>query len=322
MLDNVTLDQLKMLIAVADEGSFSAAARRVRRVQSAVSHAMANLEETLGLVLWDRTTRLPTLTEHGRAVLSQARKICHDDDLLRSAAERLAGGQEAVLGLCLDQLFPTAALVALCREFAGQFPTVDLRVRVEMLSAVAAAVRSGESQLGVCAPSVDLAGLVSHHATTVRLVTVCGKAHPLAAQRGRIATEALREHVQVVVSERGPGSAPDAPDHAVLSTRTWRVADLTTKHELLRNGLGWGNLPEHLVRKDLARGRLVRIRPAAWDARGMHIALAAIHRPDQPLGPAGRWVMARLGTLCKRAMALEPGARASSSSASAAAEPS
>lgn len=305
LLDQVTLDQLRMLIAVAEEGSFSAAARRVQRVQSAVSHAMANLEESLGLVLWDRQTRVPTLTEHGRSVVQQARRICADVDQLRLTVEGLAGGQEAILSLCIDQLFPTGALVNLCREFAAQFPSVDLRVRVEMLTAVAATVRSGECHLGISSPAGDFNGLVAHHVTTVRMVTVCGRSHALAAQRGPIALETLREHVQVVVSERG---GEDAPDHAVLSPRTWRVADMTTKHELLRNGLGWGNLPEHLVRKDLSKGRLVRIRPAAWDAKGIAIGLVGIYRADDPLGPAGRWVMARLGTLCKRAMAAPPAA--------------
>ena len=101
------------------------------------------------------------------------------------------------------------------------------------------------------------------------------------------------------MSERG---GERSPDHAVLSTRTWRVADMTTKHELIRDGLGWGNLPEHIARKDLAKGRLVRIRPDAWDARGLQVPLAAAHRTDVVLGPAGRWVLARLGTLCRKAL--------------------
>lgn len=301
-LDAVTLDQLRMLIAVADEGSFSAAARRLQRVQSAVSHAMANLEAQLGLVLWDRSTRVPTLTEHGRAMLAQARRISSDVDQLRLTAESLAGGEEAVLSLCVDQLFPTAALVRLCRELTREHPKVELRVQMEMLNAVANAVRRGDCHLGISSPHADLTGLVAHHVTTVRLLTVCGRDHALAAHKGRVATDVLAEQVQIVVSERG-AQGQSGSDQAVLSPRTWRVADMTTKHELLRNGLGWGNLPEHIARKDLARGRLVRIRPAAWDSRGLQAPLVAVRVPDQPLGPAGRWVITRLATLCKQAMA-------------------
>src|SRR5690348_1472579 len=124
MLDTVTLDQLRTFVAVVDEGSFSAAARKLQRVQSAVSHAMANLEAQLGVALWDRSTRIPTLTEHGRAMLLKARRVCAEADDLRRLADGLAGGLEPSLAICVDAVFPIAALVDLCREFAREFPTV------------------------------------------------------------------------------------------------------------------------------------------------------------------------------------------------------
>ena len=68
MLDRLTLDQLRMLIAVAETGSFSAAARRLGRVQSAVSQSVQALEATLGLALFDRGERTPKLSDAGRAL--------------------------------------------------------------------------------------------------------------------------------------------------------------------------------------------------------------------------------------------------------------
>lgn len=65
MLDAITLDQLRVFIAVADTGSFSAAARHVGRAQSAVSHAIAQLENQLDLQLFERTGKAPILSEHG-----------------------------------------------------------------------------------------------------------------------------------------------------------------------------------------------------------------------------------------------------------------
>src|SRR4051812_34386317 len=62
MLETFTLDQLRALIVVIEEGSFSAAARKLHRVQSAVSTAMANLEAQLGVPLWDRSTKVARLT--------------------------------------------------------------------------------------------------------------------------------------------------------------------------------------------------------------------------------------------------------------------
>ncbi|WP_437546740.1 LysR family transcriptional regulator [Sorangium sp. So ce367] len=300
MHDSITLEQLRTFIAVADEGSFSAAARKLRRVQSAVSHAMANLESQLGIALWDRSTRIPALTEHGRVLLGAARRVCADADALSSAAQRLAGGLDPLVSLCVDAIFPLSALVDLCVEFARAYPTVELVVHTETMAAVADRVLDGTCQLGVVGPAATAQGLERQHLTSVRMVPVVGETHPLAAAdpRGtRVATEQLREHVQIVLSERGGGRSPE---QAVLSPRTWRVVDLQTKRELLCAGLGWGNLPEHMIRDDLNAGRLVRIWPAAWGDDEHVLPLAVVHRPGLVQGPAGQWVLKRLVDLCRQ----------------------
>ena len=83
MLDGVSLDQLRTFIAAADEGSFSAAGRRLRRAQSVVSQVLANLEGQLGVKLFDRSARFPVLTNQGRALLANARTVAGDVDLFR-----------------------------------------------------------------------------------------------------------------------------------------------------------------------------------------------------------------------------------------------
>jgi DNA-binding transcriptional LysR family regulator len=91
MLDGVSLDQLRTFIAAADEGSFSAAGRRLRRAQSVVSQTLANLEGQLGVKLFDRSARFPVLTEHGRALLADARAVAGNVDLFKARAKSLAG---------------------------------------------------------------------------------------------------------------------------------------------------------------------------------------------------------------------------------------
>lgn len=297
MLDPLTLDQLRVLIAVDEAGSFSAAARRLRRVQSAVSQAMANLEGQLGLVLWDRSTRVPVLTDQGRAVLAAARRVCDEADALRRLAAGMVGGVEPSVALCVDVLFPTDALVDLCRGFAGRFPEVALRVDTEAMSAVSARVLAGAATLGVVSPMGLRPGLERVVLAPVRMVPVVAATHPLARLRGKVPAARLREHVQIVLSER---TDDGVRDQGVLSPRTWRVADLHTKHALLRAGLGWGNLPEYLVRDDLRARRLALLRPEAWADDEHTLHLSAVYRPEAALGPAHRWVLENLGTLCQR----------------------
>jgi DNA-binding transcriptional LysR family regulator len=129
------------------------------------------------------------------------------------------------------------------------------------------------------------------------MIPVVSPKHPLAALKKRIATAQFAAATQIVLSE---SDDEGVADQAVLSPRTWRVGDLYTKHAMLRAGLGWGNLPEHLVRDDLKAGTLVAIRPAAWGLRQHTLHLMAIHRHDAVLGPAHRWLLATLETLCVR----------------------
>ncbi len=296
-MQDPTLDQLRVLLAVVEAGSFSAAARRLRRVQSAISQAMANLEAQLDVAIFDRSTRIPTLTDPGRAIVGGARRVCGEVDGLRQLAAGMTRGLEAAVSLCVDSIFPLPALVELCRDFAAEFPTVALRVDTQTLSAVSSRVLAGAATLGVASPAGVLPGLERSALAPIRMVPVVAAAHPLARTTGRLATARLAEHVQIVLSERDDEGVPD---QGVLSPRTWRVADLHTKHALLREGLGWGNLPAYMVADDLRAGDLVALRPEAWGDDEHTLHLAAVHRPGAALGPAHRWVLGHLARLCAR----------------------
>lgn len=304
MYDAVTLDQLRALVAVADAGSFSAAARQLRRVQSAVSTSMANLEEGLGVPIWDRSRKVATLTEAGRAVLGNARRVLAEIDGLQRLTESLSAGLETAVSLCLDAFFPLPALIELCAAFAQRFPEVELRVEHRVLSGVSESVLSGIASLGVVSSAGLLRGLEARALSAIRLVPVVAPGHPLAAVRGPIAAAHFDRSIQIVLSEAGGGTS--VADHGVLSPRTWRVGDLHTKRELLGAGLGWGNLPEFFARDDVRAGKLVVIRPEAWADDEHVLHLSAVYRTNAALGPAHRWVMEQLSQLC--AASTEPSA--------------
>lgn len=291
----VTLDHLRTFVAVVDEGSFSAAARRLRRVQSAVSQSMATFEGLLGVQVWDRSTKVVRLTDAGHALLASARAVLGQAEQLGALARDLAGGLEAGLSVCVDSLFPVEALVALARSFRAAFPSVHLRIDTETMGAVAERVRSGACDLGVVSPAAFSNGLECVAVGSVLMIPVVARAHPLAQIQGPVTTERLADEVQIVLSERGERTSPD---QAVLSRQTWRVTDLETKRALIRSGLGWGNLPEHLVTGDLAEQDLVRIAPVAWDPEQYRLTLSLAYVPASTRGPAMRWLANQLPGLC------------------------
>lgn len=149
MLDGVTLDQLRTFIAAADQGSFSAAGRKLRRAQSVVSQTLANLEGQLGVTLFNRSARYPTLTEDGRALLENARAVADQVDGFKARAKTLREGLEPELSLSIDVMYPMSELIDAVAKFHDKFPHTPLRLFVEVLGAVIEPVLLGTCQIGI-----------------------------------------------------------------------------------------------------------------------------------------------------------------------------
>ena len=295
--DALTLDQLRLFLAVVDAGGFSAAARALRRAQSAVSYGIANLERQLGTALFDRSGRKPVLTTAGQELSAEARAVCAQVDRLRARAHGIAQGVEPRLAIAVDPMFPLPALVDALREFRLKFPTVSLLLRIEALGAVAELVADGVCSVGIGAAVPRWpAGLERRPLARITMLNVAAKSHPLAAYRGPIPSSVVRDHVQIVLADRS--KLTGNYEINVYSERQWRVLDLTTKHALLRAGLGWGGMPIHVVSDDLARKRLARLHIEAAGTSEYEAVLFAIHRSAEPPGPATRWLLARLGATC------------------------
>lgn len=303
-VEALSFEQLRTLLAVADEGSFTAAARRLGHVQAAVSQSMQRLEGQLGLRLFDRSGRVPRLTARGEAVVGAARKVHAELAQLESFVAELAKGKEPELSIVVDSMFPPEALVAFTRELAESHPTVFLTLHTETLSGASALVREKRASLGIAGSDGDMSDLSFRHVVDVRMVPVVAPSHPLAELTGRgvIDDAELARHVQIVLGERGATPVAQAGREmaqAVLSPRTWRVVDLITKHQLLLGGVGWGHEPAHLVRDDLRAGRLVELRLLAWAGTEPRRSLALVQRRDGVLGPLGQWAAKRLSALCR-----------------------
>jgi DNA-binding transcriptional LysR family regulator len=285
-----TLDQLRVFLTVVEVGSFAGAARKLGRATSVISYSIANLETQLGVSLFDRkSTRKPELTEAGRTVLSEARTITNGVSGLRAKVRGLLQGLEAEIHLVLDVLLPAARVIDALKAFRAEFPTVSLRLYMEALGAVTQMVLDRTATIGVCGPlDVEVTGLERIGVGSVELIPVAAPDHPL-ARAGRNAPGAGRDHIQLVLTDRS--QLTHGQDRGVIGTQTWRLADLGSKHMLLKEGIGWGFMPEPMVREDIETGRLVRLDMREYKDGFMR--LHAIYRTDTPPGPASSWLIAR-----------------------------
>ncbi|MEH6434668.1 LysR family transcriptional regulator [Massilia sp. DD77] len=293
MLDGMSMDQLRTFIAAADEGSFSAAGRKLRRAQSVVSHTLANLELQVGFALFDRSGRYPQLTDAGRALLEDARRAADGMDAFKARARTLAQGLEAELAVAVDVMFPIATLTAAVKDFHQRFPSTPLRLYVEALGAVVQPLLDGRCRIAVIGSLPEVPQeCASEYLLGVPAVVVAAPNHPLAAIGGQVLRTEAAKHVQLVLTDRS--TLTEGRNYGVLSPQVWRLADLGAKHAFLRAGLGWGSMPLHMVEDDIASGALVRLEPEAHPLLGAGFSMHAIYLKDQPPGPAGRWFVDRL----------------------------
>jgi len=298
MLDALSLDQMRMFLTVAESGSFRAAAGKLGRVQSAVSHAIARLEDELGLALFDRSGHRPALTAEGKALLANVRDVLLRVDAMRARARGLREGVELELSLTVDVLFPPALVGAALVEMSRAYPSVAIRLAAEALGGPITALLDKRSQLAIIVgesfrdPRIAMEAL-----TSIEMIAVVAASHPLARQPGPLDAAALADHLQIVQFDRSP--LTDRRDIGVVSPRTCRVGGQDIKHAMILAGLGWGRLPGWLAAPDLASGRLVRVGTGELGRRAQLPAEAYVgHRLDEPLGPAARSLAAALTRLC------------------------
>lgn len=290
MIGSLTLDQLRVLVTIADAGSFSAAGRKLRRAQSAISQTVATLESAQGVRLFDRTGHRPRLTQVGRALVGQARVVLSSAGQFEAMTAGAREGIEPELAVAIDPLVPTAPLIESLRALRDAFPDLAISFSTEGLGGAERRLRRGDAALAFCLLlPVRPEDVIALPLLRASLVAVVAPGHPL-ARLGRAATRAdLLQHVQLVLSDP---SAPDGPSYGVVGPTVWRFVDLGRRLDFLLAGLGWCRMPQDLVAPYLAEGRLVAL-PIEDDPAHPNgpLTVYAAHMRDRALGRAGRWLL-------------------------------
>lgn len=282
-----TLEQLTALVATADTGSFSAAARRLGKAQSLVSTHVANLELDLGLTLFDRSARLPVLTASGVRMVAEARGVLAQRERFLGVARRLEAHIEPRLSLAIDEFYPEHLIGGLMQDFAHQYPSVEIEMHFPLLEDVGRMLESGQADLGViCRPQPLFPALETRPLGRVPLRLVCGQSHPLAGEAS-VTPEALRQHRQLIVATRGqPGSRLAER----VGADVWWVESHFVMLELVKHGVGWTLMSDHVIAASPARPSLVTLTAPALER---WIALELGWHASRGLGVAGSWLRDR-----------------------------
>lgn len=291
-LGSLSLDQLRMLVSVADAGSFSAAGLSLGRAQSAVSQALAKLEEMHGVEIFDRTGRRAELTQIGRALVDQARLVLASAGRFEALAANSRAGIEAELAIAIDPLVPTAPLIESLQALRFRFPELSVSFSTEGLNGGLRRLRDGTAMVALCLllPVVP-EDVIALPLRQMNLRPTVAVDHALARRTSPIAQSELESYVQLILSD--PVEAR-GPSYGLASPRHWRFVDIGRRLDFLRAGFGWCRMPEELVARDVRDGRLVHFEIEHDTAPPDGVTIYAAYPRDRVPGPAARWLLEHL----------------------------
>ena len=253
----INLDALRALDAIDRKGSFAAAAEALYKVPSALSYTMAQLEQNLGVSLFDRSKQKARLTPAGQLLLQQGRELLKAADQLQKAVQQLDSGWEAELTLALDSAVPAEPVFALISQFLQLGKLTRVALRQEVMAGGWEALSTGRADIAIGVPASQHTG--SYHLQLlgeVEFVFAVAPHHRLAQLDNVLTLADVQQETAIIVAD-------SAIDSQKLSSGLFDsrqkviVANLAQKITAQQQGLGVGFLPRHLVQQQLARGELI-----------------------------------------------------------------
>ncbi len=286
----MTLDQLIMLQAIAELSSVKAASEALHKTQPAISQGLKQLEQQLGVQIVDRSRYRLSLTEDGKRIYQQARRILNEADELKTLSQHLAAGNEASLTLAVEGTFDIPAILPALEDVQLQFPETEIHLQQEFLSGALQAVTTGQADIAISpmtpemieSSSIDAVRLSQFNLISVATEKFLAK-HPDISESLQ-----LKDAYQIVV--RDSGQLTGQTEYGVQGgQRKWYVNDFHTKKMLIMSGMGWGRVPENRINSELQSGalKILQLR----DNPGMITIQHYLLRPlKRTYGPVARYI--------------------------------
>ena len=279
-------DNVEVFLCVLDSGSFSAAARQLRRVPSAVSMTIANLEAELDLLLFDRSGREPRPTAAALTLEPQARLLVTQLKALQAHALGLTQGLESRLTLAIAPELVSASWSAPLAQLAREYPLLEVEVLAAPQADALDMLHRGRAQLALVfeRPSIDGREGFQEVGSEI-LVAVIAPEHPvLLAAGGRFSEQHLSSTRQIVVAGRDQTTIDP---RLAFSRHAWRTDNAPAALALIMEGLGWGWLPRNFAKPHVSSGTLLEI-PLENLSNGIALCVDMVWSRERPTGLAAK----------------------------------
>jgi DNA-binding transcriptional LysR family regulator len=257
-----------------------------------VSYTVRQLEEALGVELFDRGGHRAVLTPVGRALLDEGRGLLAHARRVEELASGFQGTWEPRLEIVVDGILPMQPILRALKRLADDGVPTRIQLRVEFLGGVQDRFERDEADVMLVKDYDRSATLAEHPLPAVPCVLVVAAEHAIArAGAASLSLADLQEHVELTVHDSSEQRR--FVDARIFgSPRVFYLSDFGTKKEAIAMGLGYGWMPEYLVKEELARGALVEVRYEAGSR--YELVPLLVHPRARPLGRAGRALLALL----------------------------
>ncbi|NKI34422.1 LysR family transcriptional regulator [Wenzhouxiangella sp. XN79A] len=249
----VTLDQWRALVAVVDAGSYAAAAERLHKSQSSVTHAVQRIAEQLDVVLFRREGRRAVLTEPGGVLVRRARQLLDEAGRLERLAGALAAGEPAELRLAVEIIYPTWQLLEILAEFGEMHPDTRIELHESVLGGTQELIERGDVDLAI--GSRVPPGFVGERLMDMEFLCCAAPSHPLHRLGRELTLDDLRRHRHLLV--RDTGSRRRAGVRGLEAEQRWTVSHKATSIRAACMGLGFAWFAASNIRDELESGELV-----------------------------------------------------------------
>lgn len=258
---------------------------------SAITYSVRQLEEGLGIDLFDRTGHRAVLTDAGRELLAEGRRLLQAAADLECRVQQVAKGWESELRIAVDTILGQGKVFAIVAEFYEQQSGTRLRIAHEVLGGTWDALASGRADLAIGASGDPPSG--RNYATRilgrVEMVLVAAPFHPIVKEPGPLTDETIQKYRAVSVADTSR-LLPPRTVGLLSGQEVLTVPSMEAKCDAHVAGLGVGFLPRWIAERESAAGRL-KMLPAA--TAGLKGDLFVAWRPGQE-GRALKWFVKRL----------------------------
>jgi len=252
---SMNIEHLECFKTIVELGSFRKASEHLNKVQSAVSYSVKSLEEYVGYELFDRSTYRPTITKKGKLLYSQVKTFLSAENQLERFAFNLKDQDVSTLRVAIDPVIDTSKIIPAIKKIKKEFPDIEIRLQTAILNGPIDLLKNDLVDIAIT--NNFGGGMDLEFKPVVEFSLVAVTSPNFIKEYKTIKPEYLEQYTQIVVDDK---SSSSKESFGFLETSPkWSVSDFTIKKDLILNGLGWGNMPQHMVKNEIKNKELVVI---------------------------------------------------------------